>query len=343
MEVKAVEKSEKDLTNKERKPKMIEEVFPNIFRMEIPLPKNPLKAINSYLIMSGDRFLMVDTGMNRVECMEAMQSSLKELQVNLTQIDFFITHLHADHLGLVSELAQDSSEIYFNYPDQEVMNDINHWDEMAASARMNGFPEFHIQAAIANHPGRKYHARRSLNVTPLKEGDQLAVGEYFFQCVETPGHTRGHMCLYEPRTKIFFSGDHILNDITPNIALWSEDDDPLQQYLKSLDKIDGYKIERVLPGHRSLFHDHRRRIAELKEHHEVRNGEVLNILQTGRQNAYQVASQMTWDIDCDRWEDFPLPQQWFAGGEALAHLQYLQGEGPVKKEIRQEKVFFSLA
>jgi glyoxylase-like metal-dependent hydrolase (beta-lactamase superfamily II) len=126
---------------------MIEEVFPNIFRTKIPLPGSPLKAINSYLIRGGDRFLMVDTGMNRVECMEAMQSSLKELQVNLKHTDFFITHIHADHLGLVSELVQDSSKIYFNYPDTEIINDPNHWEEIAVSALKNGFPESDVQAA----------------------------------------------------------------------------------------------------------------------------------------------------------------------------------------------------
>ena len=54
---------------------MIEEVWPNIFRMEIPLPANPLKAINSYVVKGGDRFLIIDTGMNRPECLGAMQSS----------------------------------------------------------------------------------------------------------------------------------------------------------------------------------------------------------------------------------------------------------------------------
>ncbi|MFH1757312.1 MAG: MBL fold metallo-hydrolase [Pseudomonadota bacterium] len=321
---------------------MIEEVFPNIFRTEIPLPGSPLKAINSYLIRGGDRFLMIDTGMNRVECMEAMQSSLKELQVNLKHTDFFITHIHADHLGLVSELVQDSSKIYFNYPDTEIINDPNHWEEIAVSALKNGFPESDVQAAISKHPGRRYQLRRPLNFTLLREGDRLPIGEYSFLCVETPGHTRGHLCLYESRTKIFFSGDHILNDITPNIALWSDKGDPLLQYLKSLDKIDSYQIDRVLPGHRKPFNHHRRRIAELKRHHELRNEEVVSILQTGRQSAYQVASKMTWDIDCDRWEDFPLPQQWFAGGEALAHLQYLQGKGRVKKESHGGKALFSL-
>lgn len=321
---------------------MVEELFPNIYRLEIPLPGNPLKAINSYLIKDNGRYLQVDTGMNRVECQEAMTKYLQELRVDLKQVDFFITHLHADHLGLVSELAQRGAKIYFNYPDAQVINDPQHWQEMADTARRNGFPESDIVAAISRHPGKRYHARRPLDLTLVREGEKIVIGDYAFICIETPGHTPGHMCLYEPNKKIFFSGDHLLNDITPNISLWSENDDPLAKYLQSLEKIADYEIELVLPGHRGVFTNHRQRIAELKKHHEVRAEEVISILAKGEQTAYQVASQMTWDIDCPRWEDFPLPQQWFAGGEALAHLQYLQGKGKVKRRIVGEKALFSL-
>lgn len=322
---------------------MADEVSPNIFRTAIPLPQNPLRAINSYVIKGEDRFLMIDTGMNRPECMEAMRAGLKELQVDLEKTDFFVTHLHADHLGLVSELIRGGNKIYFNRPDAEVINDKNHWDDMLASAAVNGFPESELQSALQKHPGRRYHARGPLNLTLLKEGDEVRIGSYLFRCVETPGHTPGHLCLYEPRHKIFFSGDHLLDDITPNISLWTANDDPLQKYLESLEKIDAYEIARVLPGHRQPFDHHRRRIAELKEHHEVRTEEVAAILKNGTQNAYQVASQMTWDIDCDEWEDFPIPQKWFASGEALAHLQFLQGKGRVQKTSRDGKIFFSLA
>jgi glyoxylase-like metal-dependent hydrolase (beta-lactamase superfamily II) len=48
--------------------KMIDEVLPNIYRIEVPLPRNPLRAINSYVIKGDDRALIVDTGMNREEC-----------------------------------------------------------------------------------------------------------------------------------------------------------------------------------------------------------------------------------------------------------------------------------
>jgi len=40
---------------------MIEEIFKDFFRLEIPLPRSPLKALNSYLIKGEDRFLIIDT------------------------------------------------------------------------------------------------------------------------------------------------------------------------------------------------------------------------------------------------------------------------------------------
>jgi glyoxylase-like metal-dependent hydrolase (beta-lactamase superfamily II) len=322
---------------------MSEELFPNIFRQEIPLPGNPLKAINSYVIKGDGRFLMIDTGMNRPECKEAMEASLKTLEVDLGKTDFFITHLHADHLGLVSELANASSKIYFNYPDAEIVGNEGLWEVILESARINGFPESDLRAALSRHPGRMYHARRPLEFTLLREGNKIEIGDYSFRCVETPGHTHGHMCLYEPDKKIFFSGDHILESITPNISLWSEGDDPLKMYLESLDKIYNYDIAMVLPGHRKPFAHHRRRIDELKKHHDARNREVLSILEKNTMNAYQVASRMTWDIDCDSWEDFPLPQQWFASGEALAHLQYLDGKGKIKRLMQDGKALYSLS
>jgi glyoxylase-like metal-dependent hydrolase (beta-lactamase superfamily II) len=322
---------------------MIDEVRPRIFRLEIPLPANPLKAINSYVIQGKDRFLMIDTGMNRRECLEAMNAYLRELRVDLEKTDFFVTHLHADHLGLISELARPSSKVYFNFPDAEVVRKTNHWEEMAEAALQNGFPEKDLEEAIKKHPGRRYHASGPLDLTLLKEGDTVRIGDYQFSCVETPGHTPGHLCLYEKQTRIFFSGDHILNDITPNISVWSEGRDPLRQYLESLDKIAPYEIGWVLPGHRAPFQNHRRRIAELKEHHEIRTEEVVSILSRGSRSAYQVASEMTWDINCDTWEDFPLPQKWFAGGEAMAHLTFLQGLGRVIRQKREGRYFFRLA
>ncbi|GAI37601.1 unnamed protein product, partial [marine sediment metagenome] len=86
-------------------------------------------------------------------------------------------------------------------------------------------------------PGYKYSSKGYLDFYILKEGDAISIGDYLFKCIETPGHTPGHMCLYEPDKKIFISGDHILSDITPNISLFSNEENPLKEYLISLDKV----------------------------------------------------------------------------------------------------------
>lgn len=312
---------------------MTEEIAPHLYRVEIPLPKSPLKSLNSYVLKDSERSLIIDTGLNRAECLEAMRGGLEEIGVDLRDADIFITHLHADHFGLVSSLVTDSSRIFFNRPEAELMEGGGNWKRMVVFARQVGFPEDQLEAAIDSHPGFRHGGSWIPPMNLLKEGDVIRVGRYALQCVETPGHTRGHICLYEPDRRLLISGDHILGDITPNIQLWSDSQDPLNEYLKSLDKTAKLNVELVLPGHRSLIRDGRKRIQELKEHHRHRADEVLWILRDGPQNAYQVAGGMTWDIQCPTWEEFPVAQRWFATGEAIAHLKYLQERGEIRRDV----------
>ena len=323
---------------------MVEEIFPDLHRIEIPLPNNPLKALNSYVIKAPGRNLIVDTGMNREECKRAMYSGLGELSVDLQKTDFFITHFHADHSGLVSILPTDTSVVYFNQPDADFLSSsVSHWENVRHFAYQYGFPEKELQEALEKHPGNVYSAKGQLHFSILKEGDTINIGCYLFKCVETPGHTGGHMCLYEPEKKILISGDHILSDITPNISLWSAEKNPLKEYLASLDKIYDFDIEIVLPGHRNIFRNSKERIRELQKHHQVRAEEVLSILEKGGMNAYQVASRMSWEMTYEFWDLFPAAQKWFATGEAIAHLKYLEEKGVIRKKVQGQKILFSLS
>ena len=321
---------------------MIEGILENLYKIEIPLPKSPLKALNSYVIKNKERNLIIDTGWNQQECLDAMQTGLRELGVDIRKTDFFITHLHTDHFGLISNLITDTSKIYCNQPDVDRVRSGFRWDDFVDCARLNGYPENELQAIRERLPGFKFRAREDLVFHILEEGNTVSIGDYVFECVETPGHSWGHMCLYEPNKKIFVAGDHILNDITPNIQLWYDEWNPLKEYLASLDKIYKFDIELVLPGHRSIFRHCKDRIQELKHHHEKRLDEIISILGKGRKNAFQVASQMTWDIIYDSWGLFPVTQKWFATGEAIAHLKYLEEKGIIHKQIKEQKAVYSM-
>ena len=324
---------------------MIEEILPNLFKIEIPLPGSPLKSINSYVIEGTERDLIVDTGMNREECLKAMQAGLTELGIDLRKTDFFITHMHADHLGLVLNLVADGAKIYFNKRDADGIEFFDrHPDKFMHFARRNGFPENELQMLFYNHPGYKYRSRGDFPFTFLREDDRISVGNYFFRCVETPGHTKGHMCLYETSRKILIAGDHILNGITPNIQVWSDEWNPLKEYLTSLDKVYQLDIELVLPGHGSVFRNYKERINELRYHHEERLGVVVSLLGEKSITAYQTASRMNWDGTAkdNSWDRFPILQKWFATGEAIAHLKYLQEKGMVRKQPQGRRTTFSL-
>ena len=317
---------------------MIDEIAANLFKIELPLPHNLLKSMNCYLIRGSGQFLLIDTGMNRIECLNAIQVALRRLQVNLKKTDFFITHLHADHIGLVSELATGTSKIYFSEKESLLVKRGDFWAHAYPAFRISGFDQNGFDQVKAMFPQDRYGPKADSVFDILSEGNNITIGDYCLTCIETPGHSPAHLCLYDATRKLLFSGDHLLWDVTPNISglgfFFDGVTNPLKNYLESLDKIYGLDVSLVLPGHRRLFNNHRKRISELKRHHEMRSREILSILQ-GQEDltAYEIAARMGWKI-YGPWADFPAVQKWFATGEAFAHLLYMENKGEVSKQTK---------
>lgn len=87
---------------------MAEELFHNFYRLDVPLPHNPLKNLNSYFLrgQNGARSLLIDTGFRQDACRSAMQEQLASIGADLDHTDIFLTHLHSDHAGLAPELIR---------------------------------------------------------------------------------------------------------------------------------------------------------------------------------------------------------------------------------------------
>ncbi len=49
---------------------------------------------------------------------------------------------------------------------------------------------------------------------------------------------------------------------------------------------------------------------------------------------------MSWDVIYEAWDTFPVSQKWFATGEAIAHLKYLDEKERIKKETEGRRSVF---
>ena len=102
---------------------MVEQLYrtPDIYRIYVPLPDNPLKYLNCYVLVSDGETLIIDTGFNRPECKQALFDGLDELQVDFAHTKLFLTHLHGDHSGLTEELTARGVPVFMNAIDYDYL------------------------------------------------------------------------------------------------------------------------------------------------------------------------------------------------------------------------------
>lgn len=311
---------------------MTEQLMTNLYRISVPLPQNPLKELNCYLIREGDRALLIDTGFRREECRQALEEGLGALGVDREKMDILLTHLHSDHSGLAPDLIAPGRRIYISAADRKNLENeegvAQHWLRFHQRYRLGGVGQELIEAMNEENPAVQHAPRFGCTqYSTLEDGDVLEVGGYRLRVMLTPGHTPGHLCLWEQEQGLLFSGDHVLFDITPNITVWPDYPDALGAYLRSLKEISALPVKRTFPAHRKTG-DFHARVKELLHHHALRLAEVEEIAaRRPGQTAYEIAGQMTWRIRAKSWAEFPRAQQFFAIGECIAHLDHLAAVG----------------
>lgn len=319
---------------------MAEQLAKDLWRLEIPLEGNPLKTLNSYLIM-GERNLLIDTGFRWETCRAACEQQLAEAGTDRDRTDIFVTHLHSDHAGLAPDLIRPGCHILIGETDGRGVGDYMdgaHWRGLYARYVLDGFSQVEADRLFGANPAQTAAPRAWGQYTPLRDGDVLSYGRRRLRCLLTPGHTPGHMCLYEPEAGWLFTGDHILFHISPNICRWESMPDALGSYLESLQAVRDLPVNLLLPAHRRETGVLRDRVDELTAHHLRR---IEDAWQTIREEpgltGYEIAGRMRWRIRSRSWEDFPLEQKFFAVGEALAHLDYLEVRGRAVRRMERGK------
>ena len=318
---------------------MISHIKNNIYSIYVAIPKSPLRNTNAYLIKGDRRNLLIDPGECREECLNSLLLGLSELDVDMNKTDIFLTHLHPDHAGLVDSIASENTKVFASPIECEHLYDCmdTHITEITASwCSLSGMPREEMESFLAGRREDYFHYDIKTPILPINDGDILNYGGHCLKVIGTPGHTPGHLCLYDEENKVLFSGDHVLFDITPNISDWHGVVDSLGDFVKSLMKVRDLDVLRVLPGHRSAEGLLSERVDILIEHHAARIRELLDVIrQHPGLTAYEISGLMTWNIRSGGgWENFPIMQKPFAVHETCAHLNYLQGRRQIKAQIK---------
>ena len=313
---------------------MTERIAPGLYRIPVPLPGNPLRELNSYLLTGGSRSVLIDTGFRQEACRQALFAGLDELGVDRRDVDVLLTHLHSDHSGLAPEVVGDTGWIYASGPDREYLETMSdaRWVQADDFYRAEGFPP-ELLARNRSNPARALLPVRTDRYRTLAPGQVVEAGSRRLRCLSVPGHTPGQMCFWDEAEGVLFTGDHVLFDISPNITAWSGMEDALGSYLHSLGTVRDLPARLALPGHRGRG-ELAPRVDALLEHHARRLEELVGILrQRPELTAYQAAGHMRWRIRARDWDDFPLVQKWFAVGECIAHLDHLRLQGRITRYL----------
>ena len=114
---------------------------PDIYKVPVVLPNNPLKNLNCYIIKTPSENLVIDTGFNQPECLEALTGGLKALDIDMDRTTLFLTHLHSDHIGLVNHIATGQTKILMSRTDYDYLSrdvDGDNWQSIRrVSMRLN--------------------------------------------------------------------------------------------------------------------------------------------------------------------------------------------------------------
>lgn len=314
----------------------------NIYSIPVILPETPLKQLNAYIIKGKTRNLLIDTGFDCDTSWQCLSHGLQALGIDMNCTDIFITHAHADHAGMANRVAAPGTRVYISRRELELLRSIVSPENEMRNHMINlsyGFSPAeleNVQAAPMSH----YQCKDVSQFFPVDDGQILYYGDRVLTAVLTPGHTPGHMCLYDQQAQIMFLGDHVLFDISPNIAIWKDFPDPLGSYVHSLQRIAEYPVRLALPAHRGTSDTMEDRIMQIIEHHGARLRDIYNQLERmPGSTPYQLAAHTHWNIrGSENWDNVPYNQKWFAVRETAAHLEYLRQRDLIRR-TQQDGVF----
>ncbi|MBM7867369.1 MBL fold metallo-hydrolase [Heliobacterium gestii] len=258
-----------------------------IIPLQIPTDY-PVGDVIAYLI-DDKKKVLIDTGPPSPKAMTCLRQQLSAAGCELRDLDdIIITHYHIDHFGL-AHLLYEEAQIAIT------MHSLDHYsfttEQTVAKMLMQGWalPTDMVQKMERSAKGifiPEAYRRKDVQYKWIQEEERLDTGEFQFQIIHTPGHSLGHVALWEAKQGWLLSGDLLLQQIVPNPYLSQVAGQRIRTlplFFNSLDKIDAVGPKICFPSHGPSFHYDREIVQRLKRHFIDKALAVFEILHERKQ------------------------------------------------------------
>jgi len=284
-------------------------------------PSHRHRTVNLYFI-EDEQPTLIDAGYRDEASLKQIHQTLRSMNYDIEDLALIVnTHSHHDHAGGNEGLQKSSGAQIAAHPLEAeiILNPKKAWEkglrDLQDLVNASGIPK-HVERNVMRMRMEAEPARVDVSINrSLEDGSVLNIGSTQLEVVHTPGHSQGHICLYDHNRRILFSGDHILLHTTPNI-------DKLRHFTDSLRKTLKYDANLIAAGHEPIIKRPKARMLELISHHMRREEAFLRLIRGGEKSTL-------YELVTDYWGYLSTRHLTLALREGYAHVEKLVEDGKV--------------
>ncbi len=241
----------------------------------------PATHTNCYVI-GGDEVVVIDPASPYEEEQARLDHILEDRRIR----EIWLTHLHRDHVGGANHLSKRRGVKIAAHPITK--KDLEGIVEVDRTFTENERLE------LAGNPGWSLHV------------------------IHTPGHARGHVCIFEEKNGSLVTGDLMAGFGTVVI---DPPEGHMATYFDSLRRMQALNVSALFPAHGPVMANAKAKIQEYLDHRTEREGKILDAWQRGHREPVAIVQAVYTDVSPE--------MHALAERSVIAHLEKLRESGRI--------------
>lgn len=293
-----------------------------LIKVVIPLPLWT-DHVNCYLLQGEDGWRIIDTGIYTPGTMAIWRKTFLEHGIAPGEIrQILVTHNHMDHLGAAGALQEiTGAPVLMSSPDRDAF--LEFWDKeairIASPHHYFGIPG-PLKLEIEQDRIEKYFRWVSpcSDIEELHAGNIVQAGNHIYRVYAFPGHSDGHLCLFNEQNNILLGGDVF---VTPN-NLVMRCQNPLALFFESMQSLQKMEISRIFPAHGKSFSRVSLRLGLIERYRKGQLARLKKELDGGK---------TVYELYLSFQQQGAIEEHFFGLGEFYFFLEYLLSKGELTK------------